>query len=551
MTVAWAEFRKDLFFARTGAPGAFDFLWLSLFSGLTLFLVFLFWSALHSVRERFEQVLLGADSRAGIPIHLGRHIDLRGGITPAVLEAFRKRFPHLVIAPVREFNPEMGALTIAGLGQTAASGESDTTVRRDTGMGEELLALALPIESPLWQSILRRAGRPSPAPASFPRLIAASHHVFKTHFRYPVYRTGVATETASVCALLNRLPPNIGIGRLKSLDRFIVSVREHANPPPISHEFDVVWVESFPLPDQVALIVPLSTYDLIDSAKDRPQSLLHLEGGGAAAARIRKIVLQNIDRDEGKAAVPHFERLAQCLGAARDAAASSKGATDTWTVGRRCGVAAGSRHIRLTVPLTGDAPKAPSARGPRGAAAREIFDMALDLDTPLPADRVHMCRDAVRGPASPGKDAVFEWDYTGRSHTFAWLGDGRMSAPCAALIEADSKRADLYAKEAGEQNRPDRTGGTGCSDASDTGTMYADAYRRAIVYVPRPAVSAARPAGPAFGAGHLDGVLRELLDWTYGDRKTPVFRLSPTYEMALVRFGVLSHIVQTIAQPIV
>src|SRR5258708_29220747 len=97
--IALAEFGKA-FAVKVGTPAARDFLWLTVFFTLSAFIVFVGWSARDGVWDRFQQVLLGALPEGGPPIRVATHIDLRQGISPAIIDRFEKDFPELGIVPM-------------------------------------------------------------------------------------------------------------------------------------------------------------------------------------------------------------------------------------------------------------------------------------------------------------------------------------------------------------------------------------------------------------------------------------------------------------------
>jgi hypothetical protein len=75
-------------------------------------------------------------------------------------------------------------------------------------------------------------------------------------------------------------------------------------------------------------------------------------------------------------------------------------------------------------------------------------------------------------------------------------------------------------------------------------------YRDAMIYSGATNKAAARASGHAAApSGSLDDIVNSLLAWKIDDRHT-VFRLDAAYESALVRFGVLSTIVDKMALPL-
>ena len=121
---------------------------------------------------------------------------------------------------------------------------------------------------------------------------------------------------------------------------------------------------------------------------------------------------------------------------------------------------------------------------------------------------------------------------------FAWIPDGGIAAPCRALASSDGERDELAKAGRNDACRKDPLTGNG--------VIYLDGYRHVVVYVP-PARSTDKQAN-AVSAATLDAEVSRLLDWQIGGKT--VFRLAPTYEMGLVRYGVLSTLMETVSLPL-
>jgi hypothetical protein len=103
-----------------------------------------------------------------------------------------------------------------------------------------------------------------------------------------------------------------------------------------------------------------------------------------------------------------------------------------------------------------------------------------------------------------------------------WLGPSRVGVPCSALIKDDQTAGKRNERCAASDNPQDR------------GIAWLQGYRDAMIYVP--------------SDSSLNEIVRSLLAWQPDGR--PVFRLDSAYEGALVRFGVLSTLINLISLPL-
>ncbi|MBV6486925.1 MAG: hypothetical protein GHHEDOFH_00862 [Pseudorhodoplanes sp.] len=536
--LAWAEFWKG-FRWNVGTPAARDFLWLFLFFALSSFLVFLGWSARQGIWERFEQVLLGALPNSGPPIRVSYHIDRPEKITAQLVDSFKRDFPKLSIVPMRDFDGQSGTIVFPGLAiedepidQSAALTPRPTTPVRDVakeadtnlswgksrdGSDVAFRAYALPLDAPIWRWVTDRYRTRSAAlDEPGPMVVAASRTLFSQHFRYDRYRSAVVNNQRIPCVLRSGLPDRLtSADDLTELKSLVLEVKEGFNRTAF-HSFQVIWVDSFPMSEQVALILPLPTVEILMAAEERQTLDLHLESHGKSSRRVQKIWLPDIDNDPS--GVTEFRRMAACLGAIPAADSSAKLA---------CGVVFGSDTRQAN---SGDVMPPPDARIiPR--LEESSFELAITASKTWPLrenDILHCARRAglgeALGPAAlRGGPLKLEWTEP-PTPIVEWRDLSRVSVPCEVLIAED--------KISGKLNENCKT-----SQNPNLGTAWLPGYRDAMIYVPA--------SGPA-----LDDVVQRLLAWTPGERPRPVFRLDPAYESALVRFGVLSTLIDLISTPL-
>jgi len=549
--IALAEFAKA-FAPRTGTPAARDFLWLTVFFTLSAFIVFVGWSARAGVWDRFEQVLLGALPEGGPPIRVRTHIDLPQGILPSTAAKFAKDFPQLSLVPLREFQESDEVFNLPGLifGDGA---EPDKTKRIDDsplswgidkyGTSAPFIVMALPTDSPLWRWIEQRPGASARDDKGAPLVVAANRSLFQKHFRYDKFRKAIVGDLAAPCGLKSSLPEQISDPReLKTLP---LRVRESfADTKQVYQSFAVDWVDSFPLPEQVALIVPLQTAETVLAAATWPDFDLYLEGRGVPAQRISELRLKNIDllSDADRNSVTaEFEKVAACLGSLpieQIAPTSVCGAPWTPIIANDSVMA---KDASKRKPLSaGEAPTVISL------FAKTSFDVSITTtpEWPIRKEEVRRCTERTRfvhasdtGPRSlAAGDAVAE--LTPASAEVRWKGPSRVELPCD-ILKTDGPTARLLEKGS-------------CEGGEARGIGRLTGYTDAMVYAG--AQKAGQSSETPAASLSLDDIVTGLLEWTIegarAGQQQHVFRLDPTYESALVRFGVLSTIVDKMAVPL-
>jgi hypothetical protein len=620
--IAWAEFSVGFSRRDTGAEGARDFVSLLAFFGLMTFLTLLGWSVRDGLWGRIEQVLLGALTQGQPPIRLSYHIDNTNKINTNVLREFMEAFPNLDIVPERSANGTSEALILPSMADPESSwgqGQSDkrvTTFRID----------ALPLRSPLWSWILAK----SPArellnlgAGKAPLLVAASRHLFQEHFRYDTYRTAILANRMVPCDLKAFLPERIE--RIDDIRQLVLEVKENITTAqgkrstvPSYQAFRVIWVDSFPTPEQTAMVVPLSTYELLLAVANHQTVELDAEAlEGAADERISQIRLAEIDLETD--GISEFDKLARCLGVVQGEVAG-EGET---------GAAKGDDICKASTLALG----APPHDGP-GSCDRLRERMPLKYprlinngqDLLICAGEHRLLRGLEVGDCAQAAGLTrlkrgvrlfggrLDATPVQSPQTIEWLGPSRIAVPCGSLSETDlmlaralhEDRARSIARAASDNFAPvARTTDDQMPDwmrecvdyksANPTDSfngpraiLTLDGYQDVTVY---PVLSTRRLSGLralgteiwAFlrrGFQHFDRVAaratregenhrtdpsddralntltKSLLAWetTLGrpddGPPTPVFRLDPAYESALVRFGVLSLILDKVSTPL-
>jgi hypothetical protein len=332
---AHAEFSKA-FKWNYGTPIARDFLWLTMFFALCSFLLFFGISAYQGIWNRFEQVLLGALSDSGPPVRVNYHfVERPERITAQLVHEFDQHFPQLSIVPMRHFDGKSGTVVLPGLSvksemadaaETLPEAQRQIEIRIDRAMSwglsregnsTPLQIFALPVSAPIWNWVEHRPGAEGvDIHAPFPMIIAASRTLFSRHFRYENYRDAVMVNQAVPCVIRSSLPAQLkDPGELKTL---VLEVKE-GDLRTAFHEFKVIWVDSFPMPDEVAFIMPLSTVELLMATERRPKLEVNLESRGQPSERVQQIWLRDVAEDTSSA--EKFRKMASCLGTVPVAAA--------------------------------------------------------------------------------------------------------------------------------------------------------------------------------------------------------------------------------------
>lgn len=558
--IALGEFVKA-FAPRVGTPSARDFLWLTVFFTLSAFIVFVGWSARDGIWERFEQVLLGALPGGGPPIRVATHIDLPQRLTPKIIGKFQKDFPGLDIVPMREFNDQNEAITFPGLSSQPGAEERDLSWGiASNGATTPFRIFALETDSPLWRWIRQRAGDVSIASDRAPLVIAANRSLFEKHFRYEKYRRAIVSDLEAPCLLRSTLPeklpdvvqidsPMLKVPDVRKLDSLVLQVREWTDlDGPKSRNgyqsFKVIWVDSFPLPDQVAVIMPLQTAEVAMAAQTWKEFNLYLEGQGTPTQRVSELRLKDIDAlspETRSGAVRDFSGVAMCLGTV-----PAEQIEET-TI---CGAEWSPEVVNDSVLKTeNEALKRKIKPGDSQNSfvpvlAASSFDMSIRTSPQRPMRQadVQGCTQKTRfanvlnppRPAGPG-DVVA--DLTPESAAVVWKGPSRIELPCSILTAFDANLPLIEDHDC-----------TQALDEKARGVGRLDGYKEAMIYAGA-AGKTSRQSATGAPAQSLDDIVNSLLAWKIDDGH-PAFRLDAAYESALMRFGVLSTIVDKMTVPL-
>jgi hypothetical protein len=625
--IAWAEFRIGFSRRETGASGVRDFAFLAAFFGLMTFLILFGWSVRDGLWGRIEQILLGALPRGQPPVRLSYHIDNVNKINANVLREFRQKFPTVSIVVERSSDGASGALILPGL---SASEEASSAGSWGRGVSDKrvtpLRIDALPLEAPLWRWSLARtpdvaaeAGR-----GKSPLLLAASRHLFREHFRYDDYRRAILANRMVPCDLKQFLPERLS--SIDQLENLVLEVKENfesgrgRSSVPSYQGFRVVWVDSFPTPEQTAMILPLSTYELLLVAAERQNVSLHVEAlDGGSGERIAEIKLAEVDIE--REGIAEFTKLASCLGAvATDEPIDGEGAHAP--AADICNVPVAALRSALDREAIASDPigscerlreRAP-IKYPRLISNGQDLMICSGEHRRLRSAEVTKCAHAAGLEGLQPGAALFgnRLDLLPVSPPPAvdWIGPSRIAAPCGALdprdlvlaraLQEDWARARRQGAEA--KPAPDRAEAdswiAGCeayrkANPSDTSggpraVITLLGYQDATVYAPadepeskaltsfgKDTLDFLRRAIGNFGQlaaadrtreeggrtrvpddGALNTLTKSLLNWETmlgvrdGGQPATVFRLDPAYESALVRFGVLSLILDKVSTPL-
>ena len=540
--IALAEFVRS-FGIRSGAPGARDFVSLSVFFALSSFLLFLGLAAHEGTRHRFEQVLLGALPASGPPVRLGAHIERPETLTPELLDQFTQTFPGLRDVPARDFDGQAGVLTLPGFeasdqpAQGAASSPApDTTYcQRLNDLGHawrcgadgsisDFRGLALPKESPIWRWVeTQGAGKSMAAAGAEPIfVVAASRALFGKHFRYESYRKAIVDNIRVPCSV--RQAVFAEQGKSPDFPTIVLRVRESRERIETYHVARVVWVDSFPV-DRVAMVVPLANYEVLLAGEGRNEVSLHpeLDRAGRRIARILLLDLDLESKGERERLGGAFRTFSTCLGAVEPGAAPAQSPPGQLSCSASLAAATAAGSATDATPIL-----------PRLSMTEADAILSVRPEWALRSAEVAACArraglgaefgaDPARQLPSPSPIRI---EHAPESTLVRWKGYGRLEMPCGAL------------------GKDDLAGRPACPSGAH-GEARLPGYRESFVYAGDDGTAAGEFPGEK---GSLDVVVANLLNWKPDGR--PVFRLDPAYEGALVRFGVLSTLLDLISLPI-
>lgn len=640
--IAWSEFQVGFSRKSTGASGVRDFVFLTAFFALMAFIILLGWSARDGLWGRIEQILLGALTEGQTPIRLSYHIDNTNKINVNILREFRERFPLMSIVPQRSADGSSGALILPGLSAAPDADGRAADLEGSWARGHTDKRItpfridALPLDSPMWSWIFSKL--PAQDLPSLDRsqpllLVAASRHLFREHFHYDAYRSTIIRNRMVPCDLKALLPERIE--RPDDIRHLILEVKENISDQgkrstvPSYQAFRVVWMDGFPTPEQTAMIVPLSTYEILLAVAERQTMELNVETlGTAPQARISQIRLAETDLEAD--GISQFNKLAACVGAVPVGAPVNRETS-----------AENLLDICRLAPATDESPlsedRKTGAKSSIGSCDRlrermplkypRLVDNGQDLlicsgvHRFLRTEEVTECaRSAGLKDFRPGNklfNGRLEATAVRPPRSIEWLGPSQLAVPCRALSAVDLQLANALRDDwdraaARKKLEQPPAGGPSLDDQkADQDAWISDCeqhkannpvdsfegpkavftflgYQDVTVFAPPVETKMAALqalaheiwnfAGRGFrdfsrvrtATAHLlngrngsqpqdttlNALAMALLGWETalgrpdGSAAAPVFRLDPSYEGALVRFGVLSLILDKISTPL-
>lgn len=574
--IALAEFVRSFGF-KSGAPGGRDFFSLSIFFWLACFMLFLGVAAKEGTRHRFEQVLLGALPASGPPIQLNTHIDRLEGLTPAVLAKLADDHPHLNV-PVRDFDGQSGVLFVPGFDiyqfkpqedkpqnqSRPASASAETPPQAGTDGKADIAAnerrecdrlkkanfawqcspsgdlvrfrgLALARTSPIWRWA---EGKNRQAAGEGPEqlVVVASRAMFQKHFRYERYWRDVTESIEVPCAIrqdVHAAPP-ARFPNSVDFPTIVLRMKEGVRSPDTYHVARVIWVDSLPV-NGVAMVVPLESYEKLLASEGRLGVSVHPETW-RSSRRIVKITFFDFDRvspSERESIRPAFREFAACLGAREN---------DTPLVSRGREPVCGVIQQATDLPKNAD----PVLKVPRLVMENQDASLEVDENHGLRVPEVAKCAARAGLAAYFGPDRTKPNLEVGLQREAAtpvnWKGPAVVELPCSAVGNSVSVGND------GVVNDPLTKGNSDTRTCEGMTHALLAGFREAFIYVGRGDVRDAGGQPRADDSSGLDTIVQRLLNWRHDGR--PVFRLDPGYEGALVRFGVLSTLLERIAMPL-
>lgn len=605
LQLAWSEFNIGFSRRRTGAPGVRDFVALAAFFGLMMFLFLLGWSVRDGLWGRIEQVLLGALPDGRPPIRLSYHIDNANKINSNVLNAFTKKFSALTIVPERSGDGEKGAVILPGLNVIIDPAGKIIEIKGPWGQSRKdkrtvpFRIEALPLDSPTWEWILRPTGSMprqatiglrrksslshtaddnTAANRTAPLLVAASRHLFDQHFRYDLYRDSIMANRLVPCDLKRQLPVKLTV--VDDLKKLILEVKENVVGPggkrstvPSYYTFDVLWVDSFPIPSPTALVMPLSTYEVLLLSAESQLADVHPDSIDVSGDRISQVKLTDIDLEQKGQA--EFLALASCLGAVTAEQETQGPICDTPVTPMNGGV---HPPVETTGTCEGLRERMP-IKYPRLINNGQDLLICTGEHRRLRASEIASCWKSSGIESLQKKAPDFAQRLTTSSVSgggeIAWLGPSVLTVPCKMLSEQDFKLAQALAhdrRSEAEGNKPENSdvsepawlkacqawNSTSGSSASGgpKGFYHLVGYQDVTVF-PRSSGSSDQSGGYGpINDEPVNKVIQDLLAWetmlgrAKGSNPVPVFSLNQEYESALVRFGVLSLIIEKVSLPL-
>ncbi len=481
---AWKELLVSLrFWKRTGSPVQYDFIILTFCFFFSFLMVSL--GALIELNgiAILERVLLGGVPGKGVPVYFRASSEIGvKGLDTATLKAFAANSRGVDVYPYWQFDLldatelQMPGRALLEQGQSSSESTEESIFPR---------AIAISRDSPLWQDLA--PGSKLGTSDGRGMEVIASRGAFKALGEkfYERYRHSALRIAPYVCPLQHHLPTTIA--RWDELDTLLLAEPERGGRR-VLHPFKVTWVDSFPTPQEYALIVPLESFDLLKVIDNNNAVQVFFEGGGRSIQRVESASLHNIANDR-RAGVEEFRRLAVCMGAQRDPQSTW---IETWAIGDTCAMS-----------------------GAAVVAADDVLStLSLRLDRPMPLSAFGACVERsgiLTAMKAVGRSDDFRPSFVEAPMSMAWRGAGDIRV-CKVSVDKDCAP---QATNKGDQAINRTLGNT-----------------HVIIFVPTD-----------LSTKPLEEIAMEIERWKLDNKE--VFALDPASRATLIRYGVLRKFIGT------
>ncbi|MFK8035294.1 MAG: hypothetical protein AB8B94_14225 [Hyphomicrobiales bacterium] len=518
--------------------GARDYLWLSVFVAVIVLLMQFFGAVVTSIPLRMEQTLLGATEQGQRPVRLNINYLRREGLSASTVM-------HIQRDPLLAGSVFLPQRTSEINGSKAVSLpfylSKDPLMAAHRSEEDKPFLLAQAENSPIWDWALEGTKNDPKSDLVFHRLAVGNTTQMDTRYPpesyYSVYRDGVL-RLPEYHVFRRFLPEKIS--SWSELTHLVLMVKERRGEGMglRLQPFEMVWKPGLLVPENAALIIPLSLLDAINAQTDRLNFLFAAEGVGAKTNRFSAIEI-DLDLEDSELLLrmkTAVTQLAKCLGGGNDTPLQILKSEFEWRLD--------ARASDTMVP---------------GVAFWAQEDMAYCVaKTQLPSDvlEVGSAYDSYFNLVSRKVgDDVFLPVVDGKPFF------GLLEVSCDAMSSNDIQTASFHGHRAVSR----------CSTAQDTsnsdrdGAMFLDAYERATFVLAKKSgpnidlvdelqkwtvAQAQRRLGDAqlfnpqaLDEDALEAVKKkqlESLDTSYeANLKTKVFRLDVAYSKALTQFKLL------------
>lgn len=485
---AWQELLASLcFWKRTGSPLQNDFITLSCCFFFSFLLVSL--GALIELNGTavLERVLLGGVPGKGVPVYFRTSSALRVmGLDEPTLRAFNdsKLGRGLGVYPTRPFDL-LDATELQMPGRVMQQGDQSSDDLAKEAVYPQ--ALAISRESPLWQDLMAIDGRVRGASDGPELEVIASLAAFNAMGPkfYSHYRSSAMKATPDVCPLRHHLPESII--RWDDLASLLLAEPMRGGRR-FLHPFKVRWVDSFPTPQDYALIVPLEIFDLLKAIENNNEVRVFIEGGGRSVQRVEGASLMNAASD--RRGVEEFRTLARCLGAQRTL---QNAWNETWSIGNVCGS------------FTADIKKTDDVSA----------TLNIKIDRPIAQSTFDACakRSGIStAMESAGRAADFKPSLIRSPMTMAWHPSGNVRACKSSAGKECTPHPEMKGDEPIQMlGKPN-----------------------AVIFVPT-----------GRGVEPLETVAKAIERWELNEKVPEVFTLDPASRATLIRYSVLRKFIDS------